>query len=198
MVDHSQLEEQVRQLARRLRRTQTALALFVAAVAALLMLGSGEPPAPDAVPRPDTAAELRTRRLVVVDDQGVARVVIGQDPKDTERRSRAAGITIHDRHGHERGGMSTFDDDSVVLALDAPKGVGDPMRDRLGLSVYPNGAAAITLINNQTLISVRLISEADGTGGVEFIDYDLPNRKAAIKRLSFKGESVQEIELERQ
>jgi hypothetical protein len=74
--------------------------------------------------------EVRTRRLVVVDEAGTERVVIQEEPADTDRRAQAAGIVIFDRHGNERGGMVTFDDDSTVIALDAPAGVGSPMRDR--------------------------------------------------------------------
>ena len=70
------------------------------------------------------------------------------------------------------------------------------MRDRLGLKVYKNGAAMISVINNQTGIPVRLISDADGTGGVEFLDYDLTARKAFIKRISFKGETTSERSLD--
>src|SRR5690606_32455222 len=66
--------------------------------------------------------------------------VIGQDPAATHRRSRAAGILINDRHGHERGGFCTMDDGSAVLAMDAPRGVGASMPDRLGLVVNPDGS----------------------------------------------------------
>lgn len=189
------IQDRLARLETRLRRTELALVLCLAGSAAIVMLALRKPP-PAAGPGASVTDEIRTRRLVVVDDQGVARVVVGQDPVDTQRRSRSAGITIHDRRGHERGGMGTFDDDSVVLALDAPVGVGSPMRDRLGLMVGANGAAAISLINNETGVPVRLISEADGSGGVEFIDYDLPGRKAFIKRLDFKGESTREVSLD--
>jgi hypothetical protein len=66
------------------------------------------------------------------------------------------------------------------------------MRDRIGMRVESTGAASIVLINNQTGIPVRLVSEAGGPGGIEFIDYDLNARKAFIKRISFNGEAVTE------
>lgn len=139
--------------------------------------------------------EVKTRRLAIVDDAGIERVVISQDPETTERISRSCGITLHDRSGSERGGIGTFEDGSVAIALDAPAGVGHPMRDRLGMKVYSSGAAIVSLMNNETKIPVRLISEEDGNGGVEFLSYDTDAGKAVIKRIGFDGESTREISL---
>ena len=92
--------------------------------------------------------------------------------------------------------MVTFDDGSAVIALDAPVGVGASMRDRLGLRVDADGSASISLVNNQTGIPVRLVSDAEGGGGgVEFFEYDLPNRKATVKRIDFSGASTREMSL---
>ena len=82
-----------------------------------------------------TQEELVVKRLVVVDDEDRARIVIGQDPEGTQRRSRHVGITLHDPDGAERMGLGLMDDGSVGIGLDAPSGVGAPMRDRLGLRV---------------------------------------------------------------
>ena len=182
------MNKRIRTLERRLKTTQGALAVCVLAGAGL-MLGALRPM------QPDVAEEIRTLRLVVVDDAGVTRVVIGQDPVDTQRRSRAAGITIHDRHGNERGGMSTFDDDSVVLALDAPVGVGSPMRDRVAMSVYPNGAADVMVIDNQTRAVAKLASDAEGNGGPMLFKWDMEAMQVHVKTLTFDGERVETIKL---
>jgi len=144
---------------------------------------------------PQGAETLRARRLEIVDERGVVRVAIGQDPKDTQRRSRACGLTVHDSTGAERGGFATMDDLSVVLGMDAPHGVGAPMRDRIGLQVDADGSASVGLIDNKTQIPVRLQSDAAGGGGLEFIGYDLERKVATIKRLAFAGESRREIPL---
>lgn len=180
------IDRRIRSLERRLRTTQVLLGAFMLGAAGVMM-GALQ----DAQP----ADEIRTRRLVVVDDAGVTRVVIGQDPVDTQRRSRAAGITIHDRHGHERGGMSTFDDDSVVLALDAPVGVGSPMRDRVAMSVYPNGAADVMVIDNQTRAVAKLASDAEGNGGPMLFKWDMEAMQMHVKTLTFDGERVETIKL---
>ena len=149
-----------------------------------------------AQPSDNNPREIKTTRLVVVDDEGKPRVIIGQDPKGSGRISRSAGITLHDKTGAERGGFGTMDDGSVVLGMDAPVGIGSPMRDRIGLKVYRTGAASIWLINNQTGIPVRLITEKTGSGGLEFLDYDLKARKVIIKRIDFNGESKTEDSLD--
>lgn len=185
--DPTSLERRVADLEGRLVRGRAFAVLALAAVG----LAAYQQAAP---PRP--AEELRVRRLVVVDAEGRDRIVFGQDPADTQRISRSVGFTLHDPNGAERGGFGVMDDGSVVIGLDAPAGVGHAMRDRIGLKVHPDGSAVISLIDNETRIPVRLVSNADGKGGVEFIGYDLPNRKATIKRIGFEGESREEVSLD--
>jgi hypothetical protein len=182
--NESELVRRIRALERRVR-AGTAVAIAAATcLGVALVLGAGADK--------EQATEIKATRIVVVDDQGKPRVIIGQDPKGGQRISRAAGLILLDAKGAERGGFSTLDDGSVVFGMDAPAGVGNAMPDRIGLKVESNGAAAISLINNQTGIPVRLISEDNGAGGVEFIDYDLKARKAFIRRIDYKGETKSE------
>lgn len=181
--------ERMATLERRLRRTQLTLSGVVAIGMGALLLGLAQPQddASEVIP------EIRTNKLVVVDDQGVARVQIGQDPVDTQRRTRSAGITIFDNKGHERGGMATFDDGSVVLALDAPRGVGAAMPDRIGLVVYPNGSAHLILLDNETRAVAKLYSDGKGGGGPQVFKWS--DESVQIKTIEFDGEDVQTIEL---
>ena len=143
-------------------------------------------------PQAEVLEEVRTKRVVVVDDEGVARVVIGQDPKDTQRRSRSAGITIHDKTGSERGGLGTFEDGSVVMALDAPSGVGNPMRDRIGMGVWPDGSSHLILLDNQTKGVVKLYSDGTEKGGVQVFAWDDSARVVSTKTITFAGEEVEQ------
>ena len=106
------------------------------------------------------------------------------------------GVRRIDELGNERGGFGTFDDLSVVLALDAPLGVGAAMRDRIALVVTADGSATVRLNDNKTAVPVRLATDAEGGGGLEFIGYDLDARKATIRRLSFDGETEREVSLD--
>lgn len=134
-----------------------------------------------------TSDEVRTRRLVVVDDSGQARIVLAQDPPTTQRMSRAAGLTLLDQEGSERGGFSTMEDGSVVLAMDAPVGVGAPMRDRIGLKVYPDGSADVMLIDNETRAVAKLQSDGAG-GGVQVFKWDMNAKQVHIRTLTFDGD----------
>jgi len=135
-----------------------------------------------------SANEVRTKRLVVVDDRGRVRAVIGQDAASTQRRSRAAGLTLYDSAAVERGGFSTMDDGSVVLGMDAPRGVGSPMRDRLGLLVMADGAAHVMLIDNSTRAVAKLHSDGSGGGGVQVFKWNMATKTVGIRTLTYDGE----------
>lgn len=140
------------------------------------------------------AAHLITERLELRDDHRVPRLLIEQDPPGTGRQSRTTGITLYDRHGHERGGLVTYDDDRVGLALDAGVGAGydDSLRDRLGLSVSADGAASVVLTDNLTRGVVRLHSDGDGGGGVQTMKWDLEARRIHLRTCTYGGEVLSE------
>ena len=84
--------------------------------------------------------------------------------------------------------MGTFDDLSVVMALDAPRGVGHPMPDRLGLRVDPNGAAHVMLLDNQTRAVAKLDSDGNGGGGVQVFKWDMAAKQVHVKTFTYDGE----------
>jgi hypothetical protein len=187
-TSQDEIRDRIAALEKQLRRHRS-LALFgVLGVFAIVALG--------AKPSDGGPGELTVSRLVVVDEKGTPRVTIGSDPPNVGRRSVISGIVLFDAKGDERGGYGTMADGSVVLALDAPKGVGAPMRDRIGMTVFPTGAATIAMMDNATKIPVRLATDSEGGGGIEFLDYDLKKRIAYIKRTSFAGEKTREQSLD--
>ena len=134
------------------------------------------------------ASEVRARRLVIVDHSGTIRASIGEDAPGGDRISRAAGLILYDTKGHERGGFSTMADGSVVIGLDAPVGVGAPMRDRIGLKVMPDGSAHVMLIDNQTRAVAKLQSDGAGGGGVQVFKWDMPAQQVHIRTVVFDGD----------
>ena len=142
--DIEQLERRIGTLEHKLRRRSQASALLIvtilAAAATTLYATSTDKPQ-----EPQITEEVRTRRIIVVDDQDRIRVTIDQDAPEIDRYERSAGLTIFDDQGRERGGIATLDDGSAVIALDAPWGVGSPMRDRAGTKVFADGTSAMGL-----------------------------------------------------
>ena len=182
----SAVEQRVTLLERSLRRTRLGAAAFGLGLAALAGIGLARHPA-------GTSDQVRTRRLVVVDDMGRARVMLGQDPRDAQRRSRSAGLWIYDSTGSERGGFSTMDDGSVVFGMDAPTGVGAPMGERIGLVVSPDGSAQVLLLDNQTRAVANLQSDGDGSGGVQVFKWDMAARRIHVKTVTYDGDQRKTI-----
>ncbi len=179
------LEQRIAFLETALRRAKLAglvlaLLLVVGASAAFV---SGQP---------QTTNEVRTRRLVIVDDKDQMRVMLGQDPAATQRISRAAGLVLYDEKGNERGGFATMADGSVVIGMDAPVGVGtSPMRDRIGLKVHPDGSAYVMVIDNKTNAVARLISEdgASGARGVQVFKWEPDGSKYQVRTVTADGDT---------
>jgi len=140
-----------------------------------------------------TVDEVRARRIVVLDDQGVMRVEMGQDSHDAGRRSRTAGVWLYDAKGDERGGMATHEDGLVGLAFDAPVGKGeDHLRDRLSLRVDADGAAQALLTDNLTRGIVGLLSDGAGNGGVETYRWDMGAKLIHRRYITFDLDERQE------
>ena len=131
---------------------------------------------------------VQARKIVLVDDEGRPRVELAQDPKDTDRRARSAGLRVFDGTGHERGGFATFDDGSVVFAMDAPYGVGDPMPDRIGLLVDSDGASHVMLLDNQTRAVAKLASDGQGGGGVQVFRWDMEAKQIQVRTVTYDGD----------
>ena len=179
--DQPAIETRVAHLERSLRRTRAAA--LAAAVSLLGLVGALAARKPAGV-----LDEVRAHRLVLVDDEGRARAELAQDPKDTDRRARSAGLRLLDNTGHERGGFATFDDGSIVLAMDAPGGVGAAMPDRLGLRVDPDGSADVMLIDNETRAVVKLVSDGNGGGGLQTYKWDMGAKQIHIRTTTFDGD----------
>jgi hypothetical protein len=167
-------------LERSVRRTRWAVATLSLVFLALLGVQlTRRPPAP--------LEEVRTRRLVVVDDAGRTRVVIAQDPMESQRRSRSAGLAVFDSTGTERGGFSTLDDGSVIFGMDAPQGVGNPMRERLSLAVGADGSSDVMLLDNLTRAVAKLQSDGNG-GGVQVFKWDMEGKKIFVRTVVYDGD----------
>lgn len=113
--------------------------------------------------------QIVAHRITLVDASGHPRVVLKQDAGDTHRKSRAAGLFVFDRTGHERGGMGTTVSGNVILGLDAPYGLVPGPRDRVGMMVDSKGHSLFFTGDNhgQPVVVVRA---RDAGGSVEVME----------------------------
>jgi hypothetical protein len=74
------------------------------------------------------------------------------------------------------------------MALDAPMGVGSPMRDRIGLVVNPDGSSHVMLIDNETRAVAKLHSDGKGGGGVQVFKWEESPSVVRIRTLTYDGE----------
>lgn len=79
--------------------------------------------------------------------------------------------------------------------MDAPVGVGAPMRDRIGLKVMPDGSAYVMLIDDDTHAVAKLQSDGAGGGGVQVFKWDLPARRVHIRTVVFGGDLRDSVSL---
>ena len=173
------------------RRNQVTLLVLIVAAAITMATSHATSEKSSAV---DIIDEVRTRKLVVVDDRDRVRITIDQDGPEIDRYSRSAGLTIYDDKGHERGGIATMDDGSAVIALDSPWGVGSPMRDRAGMKVNADGSAMMGLISN--LGSYAAVLHSDGrSGSLELYQAKEDGSALDVKTFSFSGDSRTEMPL---
>lgn len=90
-MDPKDLEQRLSDLERSVRRTRFVAGGLAFTLVALAVAAFRRPEKP--------SSEVRTRRLVVIDDSGRARMTIGQDPITTQRQSRSVALLLFDRTG---------------------------------------------------------------------------------------------------
>jgi hypothetical protein len=164
----------------------------IALAAAVAAIGAATLPAVRAQAQP---AVLRARGLIVVDDQGRERIMIGApvpNPKEGMRSSPSTGLVINDAAGYERFGVGLFDDNRVVMGFDAPPGKGDDRnRERINLVADGAGGAYVRFVNRKTAVPGRLILDAADQFYLEFLDF--PEGKVLSRRIGFKGDQIVEL-----
>src|SRR5262245_24437709 len=107
------------------------------------------------------AGVLRARGLIIEDDAGRPRVVLGA-PIPENRSTTRSGLKILDGSGVERLGMSLLSNGSMVLGLDAPAGTGnDANKERITLVADEQGGASITFKDRRTYVVSRMYLDSD-------------------------------------
>src|SRR5688572_3946472 len=142
---------------------------------------------------------LKTRGVIIVDDQNRQRVILGSPVPDSpaegkKRINPASGMIILDPQGYERFGVGLMDNGQMGMGFDAPPGTGDDRnRERLHFVADKDGGAMIRFLNRKTSVPGWLRLGDDDKLYLEFIDVQKDKNKVVRKSQSFTGlETIEE------
>jgi hypothetical protein len=139
---------------------------------------------------------LKTRGVIIVDEQNRQRVILGSPVPDppVEGRKRVSpghGMIILDPEGYERFGVGLMDNGQMGMGFDAPPGKGDDRnRERLHFVADKDGGAMIRFLNRKTSVPGWLRLGEDDKLYLEFIDVQKDRNKVIRKRIGFSGEET--------
>jgi hypothetical protein len=139
---------------------------------------------------------LKTRGVIIVDDQNRQRVILGAPVPDSpaegkKRINPASGMIILDPEGYERFGVGLMDNGQMGMGFDAPPGKGDDRnRERLHFVADKDGGAMIRFLNRKTSVPGWLRLGEDDKLYMEFIDVQKDKNKVVRKRVGFAGEET--------
>jgi hypothetical protein len=142
---------------------------------------------------------IRTRGLIIVDEQGRDRVILGApvpDPPHVGKRINPAhGIIILDQQGYERWGVGLMDNTGQMgMGFDAPPDPANPKKnpERLHFIADGKGGAMIRFLNRQTGVPGWIRLGEDDKLYFEFIDVQKDKNKVIKRQLGIDGEKMVE------
>ncbi len=191
-----ELQRRTERLERRLRFFQTACALGVFGLVAYACTAL-----PKAQAQPEASPDiLRVRGIIIEDEQGRDRIVLGApvpDPSEGRRISPAVGMVINDTAGNERFGVGLQANGRMNMGFDAPLGTGNERnRERLTMGADAEGNAYVRFLDRRTLVPFRMYTDEENRAWVEFLNFELEGgapARVVRRRLGFSGwDTIQE------
>jgi hypothetical protein len=176
------LSERIVHLETRVRHLTRLLLVLVLIVAAL---------ATAAWHRPLQSDVVRTRGLIVVDQNGVERLVIGAPiPEPAGRRiAPSTGLVINDSAGAERFGVGLLGNGNVVMGFDAPPRPNDRVnRERITIAVNSAGRGEIRFLDSKGMVRTHMSLFDDDNVQLFFTDYQ--PTATVVHRVNARGDSV--------
>lgn len=185
------------------RATKTLLVLLVIGVWGVLLKSVIRVPHAEAQSKPATnqssqvSQVIKTRGLIIVDEQGRERVILGapvpDPPHQGKRISPGHGMIILDPQGYERFGVGLMDNGQMGMGFDAPRGTGDDRNtERLHFVADAKGGAMIRFLNRKTSVPGWLRLGEDDKLYLEFIDVQKEKNKVVRRRIGMAGEETVE------
>ena len=178
------LRERMDSLERRVRATRVlcvVLGISVLIASAASWTGSAQGP---------SNGVLRVRTLIVEDEQGRDRVVLGAPVPDILGGGRirpTTGMVINDPNGVERFGLGLQSNGRMIMGFDAPPGKGDDRnRERINIVADENGGSYIRFLDRKTFVVGRMILDDTDKFRLEFLNF--PEGKTQIRSIDFAGD----------
>lgn len=141
---------------------------------------------------PRTQEVIRARTVIIEDDRGRDRVVLGAPVPSalgTTRISPSTGMVINDTAGHERFGLGLMENGRMGMGFDAAPGDGDPRNpERLNLGVDPDGNGYIRYLDKRTGLAGYLGLREDDRVWLEFVQVSADS--VIRRRLGLTGDDV--------
>lgn len=140
--------------------------------------------------QPQASAVVRTRLLVIQDERGRDRIVLGAPMPDGRDY---VGMKILNPDGNEQFGLSLKADGAVGMGFDVRPGVGNPAnRERLNMGVTTTGQGWIRYLDNETRARLLVRLDSADVPWVQFLDWP-DNQRIVMRQIGFAGESKTEI-----
>ena len=161
-------------------RTQRRVIVALATLCGVVLIAPGF--------RAQQAGEaLRARSLVIEDANGRARILLGAPLPGQGTGMSRIGMRINDENGFERFGANLFEDGSMVLGLDAPRGKGDDRnRERINLIADGEGGSAMNWKDRRTGVVARMYLDTSNQVWLQFSDYT--QNPPVQRRLGLSGD----------
>ncbi|HVH12839.1 MAG TPA: hypothetical protein VM759_07300 [Longimicrobium sp.] len=179
------LVRRVESLERRIRRGRR-VSVALGALLAMVSLGGW-------IAGPRSQEVIRARTLIIEDEQGRDRVVLGAPVPSalgTTRISPSTGMVINDTAGHERFGLGLMENGRMGMGFDAAPGNGDPRNpERLNLGVDPDGNGYVRYLDKRTGLAGYLGLREDDRVWLEFVQVSADS--VIRRRLGLTGDDVQ-------
>lgn len=136
-------------------------------------------------------ATVRARILVIEDEEGHDRIVLGAPMPDGRQ---VTGLKILNADGAEQFGLSLKHDGGMAMGFDVQPGVGDPRnRERLNLGVNATGQGWIRFLDNQTRARMFVSLDSKDAPWVQFLDWS-EGGEIVVRKIGFSGEETEVME----
>lgn len=134
---------------------------------------------------------LRVRALVITDENGAERIVMGAPIPEPEGRRIApnTGLVINDSAGAERFGMGLLGNGNLVMGFDAaPRPGVRSNRERLTFAVDREGRPKLRFLDTNGLVRAHM--ELFDDDNVYLFFTDLQGDTTVVHRVDAQGDSV--------